>query len=303
MLTILIIIVLVIALAMLLFFRRVKNVSQSQSSRLITGGGSTSFALSNVPELVKQVKAYMNEHISFAELTQSEELALTNLAQKINSDFTPIHVKAIRTMELPMLRAKAVNRLKSKYKQYNADCAKCSPDVKSVLNLSNKYKLPPCVVEVKLDKEVKSEIDKLDLTSSYNAMITRERADRYEKDVENYLREIGVEFKTENDLRRENSKLTPDFLLTKPVNVEKLFGNKLKYYLGPDKEISWIDAKNYPMFDLKLTREKLISQAKKYNAAFGPGAYVFSKGVMSKQDMITVPEATLVDGTSIYSAE
>ena len=62
-------------------------------------------------------------------------------------------------------------------------------------------------------------------------------------------------YKTEEELKGQS--LTPDFLL-------KDMG---KY--------KWLDAKNYPHFDSKMTREKLKKQATKYTDAFGPGIFVF----------------------------
>ena len=62
-------------------------------------------------------------------------------------------------------------------------------------------------------------------------------------------------YKTEKDLKGQS--LTPDFLL-------KDMG-----------EYKWLDAKNYPHFDSKMTREKLKKQATKYTNAFGPGIFVF----------------------------
>ena len=64
--------------------------------------------------------------------------------------------------------------------------------------------------------------------------------------------------KTEEELKGQS--LTPDFLL-------KDMG---KY--------KWLDAKNYPHFDSKMTREKLKKQATKYTDAFGPGIFVFDGG-------------------------
>ena len=63
-------------------------------------------------------------------------------------------------------------------------------------------------------------------------------------------------YKTEEELKGQL--LTPDFLL-------KDMG---KY--------KWLDAKNYPHFDSKMTREKLRKQAIKYTNAFGPGIFVFN---------------------------
>ena len=81
------------------------------------------------------------------------------------------------------------------------------------------------------------------------------RSKLFEKRVQQILGDKV--YKTEEDLKGQS--LTPDFLL-------KDMG---KY--------KWLDAKNYPHFDSKMTREKLKKQSTKYTNAFGPGIFVFSE--------------------------
>ena len=65
----------------------------------------------------------------------------------------------------------------------------------------------------------------------------------FEKKIEKYLKTHKVQFYTENDLRKKNIKLTPDFLLKTPIKIN----NEL---------IHWIDAKNYYGSDIYTHRHK-----------------------------------------------
>jgi len=76
-----------------------------------------------------------------------------------------------------------------------------------------------------------------------------------------------VRFLTEQDSRTSGNSLTPDFLLDTPVVIN-------------GQRVHWIDAKNYPMYGSKLVASSLAKQAQKYNKAFGPGAFVFSGGLV-----------------------
>lgn len=112
-----------------------------------------------------------------------------------------------------------------------------------------------------------------DLGSRPNADRIRAAAQEYEDAVGRHLRRLGLDFKTEAALRAEGeTALTPDFLLVRPA-VFRVPGR-------PGAPVHWLDAKNYPAFDSRLTSASLERQAAKYTAAFGPGAMVFNGGVM-----------------------
>ena len=131
-----------------------------------------------------------------------------------------------------------------------------------------------------------------DLGSRVNADRIRARAQDFEDALGAHLRTLGVGFHTEEDLRRrggEGPLLTPDFLLT---------GGGIR--VG-DHTVHWIDAKNYLMYGSRLVAASLVAQAEKYTRAFGPGAMVFSGGVMcgAVVECATGPSPLLLDGSHV----
>jgi hypothetical protein len=181
----------------------------------------------------------------------------------------------------------------------DADCAQAPKTVGACLEISKKYKIPPMFVPIALDYDERGALEMHDLASPALSNLTRKCADLFETDIAEYLTRRGIKFKSEFQLRQINSQFTPDFLLDTPHAVSEIFGDNCPHILYNDEKIKWIDAKNYPMFGLRLTHEKLLKQAKKYNNEFGPGAYVFAKGVMSPDSRLEMPDAAIVDGTSL----
>jgi len=86
-------------------------------------------------------------------------------------------------------------------------------------------------------------------------------------------------YKTEEQLKKEKYKLTPDILFTIPFIYE-------------NKSIFWIDGKNYFGGYNKFTISTIVKQYKKYNDYFGEGMFVFrygySKYLTSKLKNITI---------------
>lgn len=112
-----------------------------------------------------------------------------------------------------------------------------------------------------LKKSVKNTI----FDHNYRTQINKE-AYAFEVVVENKLKQLTtVPFKNEQQLRAEGSNLTPDFLFSKDA---PFVYNGTKVY--------WIDAKNYPCYDSKMTHFKLIAQNNKYTEKFGQGMFVFN---------------------------
>jgi hypothetical protein len=121
-----------------------------------------------------------------------------------------------------------------------------------------------------------------DIGSRLNADRTKARSQAYEDAVGEHLRRLGVEFRTENDLREAHARavargeappplLTPDFVFPRPVRIRAPGGDA--------REIWWLDAKNYTLYGSKLVTGSLARQAEKYAKRFGPGAMVFSGGL------------------------
>lgn len=94
----------------------------------------------------------------------------------------------------------------------------------------------------------------------------------YERQIENVLSSQGIEFKTEHDIRLMDPKArcTPDLWFPDPITI---------YLDGKAHKINWMDAKSMVgthQFSMQLNALK--KQSKKYDIAFGPGAFVFHFG-------------------------
>jgi len=158
----------------------------------------------------------------------------------------------------------------------------------------------PAQMPARLAREAPA-IFEADLGSRLNADRIRARSQAYEDALGAHLRRLGLRFQTEDDLRRAHEAsgrqgplLTPDYLLSEPVRV-------------CGKTVHWIDAKDYPMYGSRLVARSLASQAAKYTAAFGPGAMVFSGGLMcdarvlpkSAGDPLGSASPLLLDGSHV----
>lgn len=133
----------------------------------------------------------------------------------------------------------------------------------------------------RLSKEFQ-EILHSDLGSSINSEKIRLKSQEFENKLGRYLHNLDIHFETEEELRSKNQVLTPDFLLTEPV----IINGKLVY---------WIDAKDYPFYGSKLVSKKLNKSVQKYTKAFGPGALIFSGGIMCN----TATHVLFLDGSSV----
>ena len=121
-----------------------------------------------------------------------------------------------------------------------------------------------------------------------------EHAQNFEKVIELALKAAGVSFETENQLKERGSRATPDFRVN--VNINGI-------------PIHWIDCKTYycssTLKDPRLPVNKLASQAQRYNAEFGAGAFIFLCGVSADAveiDKTLLLDASFCDCTSLFSA-
>ena len=154
---------------------------------------------------------------------------------------------------------------------------------------------PEALMPTRLAREAEA-IAEADLGSRLNAGRIRARSQAYEDALGAHLRRrLGLRFRTESDLRLAPDPraplLTPDFLLSEPVLIA-------------GQEVHWVDAKDYPMYGSRLVARSLAQQAAKYTAAFGPGAMVFSGGVMcgaAAKSNLAVP-LLLLDGSHVVAA-
>ena len=63
-----------------------------------------------------------------------------------------------------------------------------------------------------------------------------------------------------------------------------------------ETQIKWLDVKNYFLADIPFLLDKLRDQAKKYNDAFGNGAFVFHLGLDPK---IKIDNTLILDGSFV----
>lgn len=119
----------------------------------------------------------------------------------------------------------------------------------------------------------------------------------FEAAVARQLRAGGHAFLTEAEARaaaaaagRPPPALTPDFLLSPPARA-------------PGGEaVHWVDAKNFPHYAAGGPgSQKITEQAAKYCAAFGPGAFVFSGGLLCAGG-VRPPGVVLLDGSALPGA-
>ena len=116
----------------------------------------------------------------------------------------------------------------------------------------------------------------------------RERSMKFEHILENYLKSLNIEFRTETDIKRDKDyNVTPDILFDEPIVIE--LG-------GTSYMIRWLDAKNYLLTDTSFIMKSLQKQAAKYNDIFGMGAFVFHYGFDSS---IKIPGVLILDGSMI----
>jgi hypothetical protein len=129
---------------------------------------------------------------------------------------------------------------------------------------------------------------------SYKFMADKSR--EYENEVEDILRNIGLKFKTQSELVKEQQDiygravLTPDFLFLEPIIVV------VKHPDGgiTDHIINWIDAKNYMYVTGYQYTKNIREQAAKYVKHFGPGALLFHYGF---DNSLKIPGTVLLSGS------
>ncbi|XWV25981.1 hypothetical protein QJ857_gp1099 [Tupanvirus soda lake] len=116
----------------------------------------------------------------------------------------------------------------------------------------------------------------------------RKRSMDYEHVLENYLKSLGIKFRTEADIKRDKDyNITPDILFDEHVTLE---------LDGITYQIRWMDAKNYVLTNTPFIIKSLRKQAEKYNNVFGMGAFVFHYGLDSS---IQIPGVIMLDGSQL----
>jgi len=267
----------------------------------------------------KVVKELIRKSRRFGPVSAKEREELTAEARRLSREFnvqvSSSQLIAMRDMEVALeSQSGGVRALR-----HGPEMLAASKGGESVVTIAERLRLPPMAalrqilleekhsaaavramivdpsrMPARLAREAQA-IFEADLGSRFNASQSRARSQAYEDALGAHLRRLGLKFQTEDELRHahkasnsQSNLLTPDFLLSKPVRINK-------------NMVHWIDAKDYPMYGSRLVARSLASQAKKYTEAFGPGAMVFSGGVMCDA-RVGVQPLLLLNGTHITTA-
>lgn len=97
----------------------------------------------------------------------------------------------------------------------------------------------------------------------------------FEKKIENFLKSNSIEYKTQEELTKEQIKKygkpinTPDFLIKSNLIIN-------------DQKINWIDAKNFYGSKIPFVKDKIKKQTLKYLDEWGSGCIVFNLGFNEK---------------------
>jgi hypothetical protein len=123
----------------------------------------------------------------------------------------------------------------------------------------------------KRDREQFELAESVDRVSSVNQTETQTAAEVFEEILCSYFESVGVRFRRQEELLREQTKsegraiITPDLLLLDDVRINGV-------------PCAWIDAKHFFGADLKFPKKKTQKQVDRYVAEYGQGALVYRHG-------------------------
>lgn len=226
------------------------------------------------PGLVTELLAVARQGKGYAPPTEKERQGFCAAAARLSAKHqVEVPSRALESMHQQERSLRARNRTSNPQSWH----AKLRADRRrglSVVESAARHDLPPMFVLKALGLKggagVPCEGEALDAAladagSALHQRKTRARADGYEAVVGAELDRLGLPHWTEEDLRLDGEVLTPDFLLKEPAELR-------------GRSVAWVDAKNYAYYGNRLTLPGLKKQARKYTAAFGPGAMVFAGG-------------------------
>jgi hypothetical protein len=99
----------------------------------------------------------------------------------------------------------------------------------------------------------------------------QDKAEQFERHIEQLLKKLNIKYKTQNQLSKEQinthgtAYCTPDFLIESELVIN---GQKIK----------WIDAKNFFGSNISFIKKKITDQTKKYINNYGHGSIIFNLG-------------------------
>lgn len=164
------------------------------------------------------------------------------------------------------------------------DEMKPESDLKQIRGFFEKIELPPMeIIRIltRIGKKTSGAMIKYakdnDSETPEHSRDILSRAMKFETELVDWIKKNypGLRFRTEEELTADQKEKfgraisTPDILFDEPTLVRTKSGEQL---------IRWIDAKNYTLIDVPFIRQKVLTQSEKYNAEYGPGAFVFHYG-------------------------
>lgn len=230
-------------------------------------------------KLEKKINKYVNENKDFNKPNISS-IKKYNIPKKILKSIVILHTydKIIRNY------SKVYNKRKELNNEYNNKI--------DILELVKKYNISPLTIfriilrtrgfdKKKIKKIItnkllnKYDLEQLDkaIKNDWFAGIDKEKQLKksleYENKIQKFLNKYKIKYDTQDNLIEKKSLLTPDFLIKSKLQIN---GNR----------VYWIDAKNFYGAYTKSNLYNLKKQAKKYNDAFGSGAFIFSNNFSNK---------------------
>lgn len=237
----------------------------------------------------------------FRKLDQKEINKLESFVYKFNKGYKEYQVSTEKCLSIRSAYVKEhvirnINKIISKI-----DVIKEEFKSKDIIELSIKYQHPPVsllklIISNHLMRKKKRKREGLpnkkqlknilksheqfklaeenDIFASTDQKECQENAERFERELEKYLKDKNVKFKTQEDLTKEQIEEhgkainTPDFLILSKLKVN-------------GREINWIDAKNFYGANTFLVR-KSRKQFKRYTNEWGHGAAIYRYGFGSK---------------------
>lgn len=250
-----------------------------------------------IPEDVEnQIVKLINKKapVCYKKLSDRETKFLEqNIINDVNYGKYNINLEQIQSIRSSYVR----NKMIKKHSQLISNAKKIVADYKNkknILYISKKYDGSPLNImriifaQTNSKEKVKKLFNKPQLLDDYDyvqfeiaknnddfALVNQdeiqERAEQFERQIEEVLKKASVEYKTQNQLAKEQIKShgrafsTPDFLIESELIIN-------------GQEIRWIDAKNFFGSNISFVKNKINDQTKKYIKNYGKGSIIFNLG-------------------------
>lgn len=205
-------------------------------------------------------------------------------------NYNKINKKTLKSMIILHTQNKIIKNYRKVYKNKKKIYNEYKKN--NILDLSVKYNIPPLTIfriilkvrgfnKNKIKKIISEGIDdpydnkqlKIAIKNDYYTGTNKEKQLQksldYEYKIQKFLDKYNISYYTQDELIKKNSLLTPDFLIKSDLQINNI-------------NIYWIDAKNFYGGYTRNNILNLQKQSKKYNNAFGSGAFIFSKNFSEK---------------------